>query len=94
MQVHKIDGFIFKVDFSKAYDSVDWSCLIHIMRCLQMGETWIKWLKTLLESTKMSILVNGSPTPEFYTSKGLKQGDLFSPLLVSTDSRSFKQADS
>lgn len=81
MQYHKIDGFILKLDISKAYDSVDWSCLIHVMRCINMGKKWISRALALFQSTRMSILVNGSPTSEFYINKGLRQGYPMAPYL-------------
>ena len=34
-----------------------------------------------LSTTKMSVLVNGSPTKEFSLEKGLRQGDPLSPFL-------------
>jgi len=48
-------------------------------------EKWVSWIKACLESTLMSILVNGSPTKEFNPKKGLRQGDplaLFLFLIV------------
>lgn len=65
MRVSKIDGLIVKLDFSKAYDSVDWSCLLHAMSCLKFGDKWISWIKVLLYSVRTLIMVNGSPTEEF-----------------------------
>lgn len=31
MKISKSDGLIVKLDFSKAYDSIDWSCMLHIL---------------------------------------------------------------
>ncbi|GKA05773.1 putative RNA-directed DNA polymerase, eukaryota, reverse transcriptase zinc-binding domain protein [Tanacetum coccineum] len=39
------------------------------------------WIKACLESSRTSILVNGSPTSEFLVKRGLRQGDLLSPFL-------------
>jgi len=46
-------------------------------------EKWISWIKACLESTLMSILVNGNPTKEFIPKKGLKQGDPLAPKIKS-----------
>jgi hypothetical protein len=35
---------IFKVDFEKAYDSVDWGFLEYMMRRVGMCEKWVNWM--------------------------------------------------
>lgn len=71
MKVRKIDGLIVKLDFAKAYDSIDWSCLLHVMKCVSLEEKWINWITKILETTRMSILVIGAPTEEFSPKKGV-----------------------
>ncbi|GJQ93922.1 putative reverse transcriptase domain-containing protein [Tanacetum coccineum] len=77
----KKHALIFKVDFEKAYDSVRWDFLDEILRKFKFGDKWCKWIQCCLQSSKGSILVNGSPTKEFEFGKGLKQGDPLSPFL-------------
>ncbi|GKF29116.1 RNA-directed DNA polymerase, eukaryota, partial [Tanacetum coccineum] len=72
---------IFKVDFEKAYDSVRWDFLDDILVKFGFGIKWKGWIQNCLNSSKGSILVNGSPTEEFQFYKGLKQGDLLSSFL-------------
>jgi hypothetical protein len=72
---------IFKVDFEKAYDSVDWKFLDYMLRRFGFGEKWRGWMKACVCSGNMSILVNGSPTEEISIKRGLKQGDPLAPLL-------------
>ena len=40
-----------------------------------------EWIYCCLNSSKRSIIINGSPTGEFQFGRGLKQGDLLSPFL-------------
>ncbi|XP_068477323.1 uncharacterized protein [Phaseolus vulgaris] len=40
-----------------------------------------RWIKACLESSFVSVLVNGSPTKEFIPHKGLRQGDPLAPFL-------------
>ncbi|GJT37184.1 RNA-directed DNA polymerase, eukaryota, reverse transcriptase zinc-binding domain protein [Tanacetum coccineum] len=41
-----------------------------------------EWIKACLESSRTSILINGSPTSEFNVRRGLRQGDHLSPFLL------------
>jgi hypothetical protein len=72
---------ILKVDFEKAYDSVDWGFLVYMMRRLGFCGKWIEWMKACVCGGSMSILVNGSPTEEINIQRGLKQGDPLAPFL-------------
>ncbi|GLU05147.1 hypothetical protein SLE2022_222630 [Rubroshorea leprosula] len=77
----KQESFIFKADFEKAYDCVDWDFLDWMMDRMGFGAKWRKWIRECLSTARISILINGSPTMEFTTSKGLRQGDPLSPFL-------------
>ncbi|XP_071720759.1 uncharacterized protein [Rutidosis leptorrhynchoides] len=72
---------LFKVDFEKANDSVNWDYLIFMLKSLGFGNTWCDWIMGCLKSAKTSVLVNGSPTSEFEIKRGLRQGDPLSPFL-------------
>ncbi|GKV43679.1 hypothetical protein SLEP1_g50940 [Rubroshorea leprosula] len=76
-----ISSFIFKADFEKAYDSVNWAFLDEMMRRLSFGEKWRLWIKECLQTASVSVLVNGSPTEEFKMEKGLRQGDPIASFL-------------
>lgn len=81
MQQNLTQGAIFKVDFEKAFDSIRWDFLTQILELQGFGSKWIGWIMSILSTTRLSILINGSPTREFTMSKGLRQGDPLSPLL-------------
>ncbi|MCH79323.1 LINE-1 reverse transcriptase like [Trifolium medium] len=72
---------IFKVDFEKAYDSVDWGFLDYILRRFGFCDKWRAWMRTCVCSGNMSVLVNGCPTEEINIKRGLKQGDPLAPHL-------------
>ena len=61
-------------DYEKAYDSVSWEFLIYMMRRLGFGPKWAQWMLGCLKSASISVLVNGSPTKQFYPQRGLGQG--------------------
>ncbi|XP_071728379.1 uncharacterized protein [Rutidosis leptorrhynchoides] len=45
------------------------------------GAKWIKWVLSCLNSTSISVLVNGSPTDQFSPKRGVRQRDPLSPFL-------------
>ncbi|MCH79399.1 cysteine-rich receptor-like protein kinase [Trifolium medium] len=77
----KKELLLFKVDFEKAYDSVDWGYLDAAMGRMGFPTLWRKWIKECVCTATASVLVNGSPTEEFPLERGLRQGDLLSPFL-------------
>ena len=62
---------VFKVDYEKAYDSVAWDFLLYMLRRMDFGLKWIRWIEGCLKSASISVLVNGSPSHEFIPQRGL-----------------------
>ncbi|GAU39170.1 hypothetical protein TSUD_372700 [Trifolium subterraneum] len=77
----KDECLLFKVDFERAYDTVNWGFLGRMMVKMGFTEGWLKWMRACIFESSMSILVNGSPTEDFKVGRGLRQGDPLSPFL-------------
>ena len=77
----KKELLLFKVDFEKAYDSVDWGYLDEIMGKMAFPTLRRKWMRECISTATASVLVNGSLTDEFQMKRGLQQGDPLSPFL-------------
>ena len=75
-------GFMWKVDFSKAYDSLDWRFLWNVLRRRGFSETWIRWVKLCVTTPTFAILVNGRPQGGWiHPQRGVRQGCPLAPLL-------------
>nr|GEZ75175.1 RNA-directed DNA polymerase, eukaryota, reverse transcriptase zinc-binding domain protein [Tanacetum cinerariifolium] len=72
---------MFKADFEKAFDTVSWKFLDHMLSSLSFGIKWRRWIQSGLQSARSCVLVNGIPSCEFPIKRGLRQGDPLSPFL-------------
>ncbi|KAL4310177.1 hypothetical protein GQ457_01G054770 [Hibiscus cannabinus] len=78
---NKKEAVVFKADFRKAYDTIDWSFLDFLFKSLGFGIRWRKWINVCLSTAMVSVLVNGVPSKWFPINRGLRQGCPISPLL-------------
>ena len=75
-------GFMWKVDFAKAYDSIDWRFLWNVLWRRGFSETWVCWVKQCVTTSSFAVLVNGRPQGGWiYPQRGIRQGCLLAPLL-------------
>jgi len=65
-------GVTVKLDYEKAYNSLEWDFLIYMMGRIGFNSNWIK---ICLKSATISVLVNGSPAKEFKPRRRLRQRD-------------------
>ncbi|GAU51064.1 hypothetical protein TSUD_300060 [Trifolium subterraneum] len=77
----KRETVFLKVDFEKAYDSVDWNFLDLVMCKMNFPLKWREWIRECISSATISVLINESPSKEFKMERGLRQGDPLSPFL-------------
>jgi len=75
------EGVMFKLDFEKAFDNLDWDFLLDTLNAKNFSNNWIRWVKMCLESSYASCLINGKEGNSFKVRRGLKQGCPLSPML-------------
>ena len=74
-------GVLWKLDLEKAYDHINWDFLMSVMQKMGFGEKWAGWIRWCISTASFSVLINGSPTGFFQSTRGLRQGDPISPYL-------------
>jgi hypothetical protein len=72
---------LFKLDISKAFDSVSLAFLIEVMKKLGFGTIWCDMISGLLATSSTQIMLNGVPGDFIVDQRGLQQGDPLSPML-------------
>ena len=60
---------------------VDWDFLLEMLTAHGFGMRWVGWIKTILSTSKATILVNGFQCGYVHYRRGLRQGDPLSRLL-------------
>jgi hypothetical protein len=87
-----VPAIILKLDFRKAFDSVDWYDLDAILHAKRFPDLWRTWITCLNNSSQTAVVLNGVPGRWIQCRKGLRQGDP-SPLIY-FGSRSLTTYDS
>jgi hypothetical protein len=77
----KAPTLVFKIDFRKAFDSVNWGSLISILRARGFDDRWCEWMDRILTTGHTAVLLNGVPGDWIRCRNGLRQGDPLSPYL-------------
>jgi len=70
-----------KIDVRKAFDTLNWSFLLHVLKCFGFNQCFYNWISTILHSAKLSMSINDKAVGFFKCTRGVRQGDPLSPLL-------------
>lgn len=77
----KASAMFLKLDFTKAFDSMNWDFLQRVIKERDFPRRWTDWVRMILSTFSTRVLVNGEPSLYFLHKKGLRQGDPLSPML-------------
>jgi hypothetical protein len=77
----KESGFIFKLDYEKAYDKVDRSFLMKMLDQRGFSPSFLSLIRSLLDKGSVGVRINDVNSDYFIASRGVRQGDPISPVL-------------
>jgi hypothetical protein len=72
---------IVKLDFEKAFNTIEHEVIIRILRHKGFPVRWGDWIQGILKSGTYAALLSGTPGKVFHCRRGVRQGDPLSPLL-------------
>jgi hypothetical protein len=72
---------LIKLDFSKAFDTLSWKYMKHLLISFGFNNDWVNWILNLTSKSFFSILINGAPYKTFTPLEAFRQGDPLSPFI-------------
>jgi hypothetical protein len=76
-QQSKRELVILKLDFEKAFGTIEHDTILKMLQRIGFGETWVGWVQKILDSGTTSVMLNGIPGKQFQCKRGVRQGDPF-----------------
>ena len=69
------EGFLVTINIEKAFDSLDHTFVISVLKKFGFGNHFVSWIKTLISKQESCIINGGNTNQYFYLEKGARQGD-------------------
>lgn len=72
---------VLSMDAKKAFDRVNWTFMMEVLRAISLGERMMGWVSTLYAGPRARVNVNGTLSSGFDIRNGTRQGCPLSPTL-------------
>ncbi|XP_042962665.1 uncharacterized protein LOC122296936 [Carya illinoinensis] len=72
---------VVKIDMAKAYNSIDWDFLIHVMATFGFSLRFCNLIRNYISTPWFLVVMNGTAKGFFFSGRGLRQGDPLLPYL-------------
>lgn len=72
LKLNKTPTMLIKLDMSKDFDKTSSKYIREILKAFGFHPTWIQWISSLISSSFFSIVLNGSLSPTFKPSRGIR----------------------
>ena len=79
-----IEGILMTVDIEKAFDSINHSFLMCVLKKIGFGNDFRKWIHILMKNPESCVTNGGKTTPYCKLESGNRQGDPISAYLTSS----------
>ena len=79
--IYKIEGAIIFLDFSKAFDSLEWDFMFSTLKHYGFNYSFVTWVETLYNNIQTCVINNGWISEIFKNTRGIRQGCPLSALL-------------
>ena len=74
-------GILLSIDFEKAFDSLRWSFMLDILKCMSFGDYFCKWINIIYTDPLCCVTNNGHASSFVKIERGIRQGCPISALL-------------
>ena len=73
------EGFLVTMGIKKAFDALDHTFVISVLKKFGFGNNFVSWIETLILKQESCVVNGGNTTQYFHLERGARQGD---PILV------------
>ena len=77
--VHNKEGFLVTMDIQKAFDLLDHTFVISVLKKFGFGNNFVIWIETLISKQEFCAINGGNTTQYLLLERGARQGD---PILA------------